>query len=119
MRLGAAGNCLNDSRGISGGDGELITLKTHRSCFNVLFAIVASLSGVAADDGLPLTLDHELAGKLVLIPAGGFLMGSPSTATAVNANERPQHQVNIDSPFYIGACEVTYGRFKQFVGATN
>ena len=73
----------------------------------------------SADDDLPKEIEHESAGKLVLIPVGEFMMGSPQSDPDARLNEQPQHLVSIDSPFYIGECEVTLGQFREFVGATN
>ena len=57
--------------------------------------------------------------KLVLIPAGEFLMGSPDEDTQAPANEKPQHPVRITRPFYLGVTEVTRGQFRRFVDATR
>ena len=52
---------------------------------------------------------------LKLIPAGTFQMGSPNGRNNVRSNEKPQHQVRITQPFYLGVYEVTRGQFRQFV----
>ena len=74
--------------------------------------------------------------KLVLIPAGEFMMGSGESAEAtaafvnkthggdyVQANyfndEHPQHRVRITKPFYLGTYHVTRGQFRQFVADTG
>jgi len=51
--------------------------------------------------------------KLVLIPAGEFLMGSPEGEG--ETDEHPQHEVRITRPFYLGVTEVTRGQFRLFV----
>jgi formylglycine-generating enzyme required for sulfatase activity len=53
--------------------------------------------------------------KLVLIPAGEFLMGSPAGDDQAEDDEKPQHRVPITRPFYLGATEVTRGQFRRFV----
>jgi formylglycine-generating enzyme required for sulfatase activity len=50
--------------------------------------------------------------KLVLIPAGEFLMGSPEGEKDREANEGPQHRVRISKPFYLGETEVTQEQFR-------
>ncbi len=50
--------------------------------------------------------------KLVLIPAGDFLMGSPDSEPGHQPNEGPQHKVTIPKPFYMGAHEVTQGQYE-------
>ncbi len=75
--------------------------------------------------------------KLVLIPAGEFVMGSGLSAdelariagmdvSAPNfsasdffGDEFPQHKVRITHPFYMGATDVTVGQFEKFVEATG
>ena len=41
--------------------------------------------------------------KLVLIPAGEFLMGSPDSDKDAEDDEKPPHRVRITRPFYLGA----------------
>ena len=41
--------------------------------------------------------------KLVPIPAGKFLMGSPENEVGRITNEGPQHEVEISKPFYLGS----------------
>ena len=50
--------------------------------------------------------------KLVLIPAGKFLMGSPAKE-AERDDEELQHEVVISKPFYMGAYEVTQGQMQK------
>jgi formylglycine-generating enzyme required for sulfatase activity len=57
--------------------------------------------------------------RLVPIPAGEFLMGSPDGDKAAQPNEKPQHRVRINRPFLIGTHEVTVGQWKAFVAATG
>jgi formylglycine-generating enzyme required for sulfatase activity len=52
---------------------------------------------------------------LVLIPAGKFKMGSPDSDKDAFRNEKPQHEVEITRPFYLGKHEVTRGQFARFV----
>ena len=63
---------------------------------------------------LTLDLGNKVTMKLVEIPAGKFLMGSPKTV--VEADESPQHEVTISKPFYMGVFEVTQEQYKQVIG---
>jgi formylglycine-generating enzyme required for sulfatase activity len=54
--------------------------------------------------------------KLMLIPAGEFLMGSPEGQKDADANESPQHRVQITRPFYLGVYEVTQGQYRAITG---
>ena len=56
--------------------------------------------------------------KLVYVPSGTFLMGSPETV-ASREKEETQHEVELTKGFYLGAHEVTVGQFKEFVKATR
>jgi formylglycine-generating enzyme required for sulfatase activity len=53
--------------------------------------------------------------KLVLIPKGKFMMGSPAGEKGRYDNEGPRHEVKITRAFYMAAHTVTVGQFKQFV----
>ena len=83
-----------------------------------------STAGVAVDHPSPrpdhktLTLDlgKGVTMKLVLIPAGKFLMGSPDTEKGRKADEGPQHEVTISKPFYMGVYEVTQVQYEAVVG---
>ncbi len=63
-------------------------------------------------------LGNGIVTRLVNVPAGVFLMGSPKTELGRKAHEGPQHTVSL-SEFWIGEAEVTVAEFNQFVLATN
>ena len=48
--------------------------------------------------------------RMVLIPAGEFVMGSLSGSR----DERPPHRVRIQRPFWMGVCEVSNRQYAQF-----
>jgi len=54
--------------------------------------------------------------RLVLIPAGKFMMGSPATEAGRGSDEGPQHEVTISKPFYMGVFEVTQEQYEQVMG---
>ena len=106
----------------------------------VAFAAASlGLMGVARADGNPPTAKQpkELvldcgngAGlKLVLIPAGEFLMGGDEPPEQVVRkcgerlanvgwfqNEQPQHRVKITKPFYMGVYAVTQAQYQALMG---
>ena len=49
--------------------------------------------------------------EFVLIPAGEFDMGSPSTERDRDTDEGPVHRVKISNPFYMGKYEVTQEQY--------
>ncbi len=59
-------------------------------------------------------LVNSLGMRLVLIPSGAFLMGSP--ASEEQEDEQPQHEVEITRPFLLGACPVTQQEYQRVMG---
>jgi formylglycine-generating enzyme required for sulfatase activity len=53
---------------------------------------------------------------MVPIPGGTFTMGSPATEAHREADEGPQHPVNI-RPFWMGKTEVTWNEYDRFAFA--
>lgn len=89
--------------------------------------ILAGLSASSNDflvvkgnwDGSLLTVDGHAEAyvgaartQMVYVPAGDFLMGSPSGVG--NSNERPQHSVYLPG-YWIGKHTVTRGEYRQFM----
>ena len=74
---------------------------------------------------LTLDLGDKITMKLVLIPAGKFLMGSRLSAAKLArryggeegyyANEYPQHEVAISQSFYMGIREVTQAQWRAIM----
>jgi formylglycine-generating enzyme required for sulfatase activity len=65
----------------------------------------------------PKSITNTMGMKLVLIPAGEFLMGSTDSGKDAQGDEKPQHKVRITRPFYLGATEVTQGQYRAVTGA--
>jgi eukaryotic-like serine/threonine-protein kinase len=63
-----------------------------------------------------LDLGNDVKMRLVLIPAGKFIMGSPATEAGRGSDEGPQHEVTISKPFYMGVYEVTQEQYEQVMG---
>ena len=55
--------------------------------------------------------------KLKRIPAGTFRMGSAADDNDARPNEKPQHQVRITKPFYLGIYEVTQAQYESVIGS--
>jgi formylglycine-generating enzyme required for sulfatase activity len=68
-----------------------------------------------APENPPKSITNSIGMKLVIIPAGTFLMGSPNEDMDANGDETPRHPVRITRPFYLGVTEVTRGQFRRFV----
>lgn len=56
---------------------------------------------------------------MVVVPAGSFMMGSPSHEQGPFEEEGPVHQVRIARPFAVGVYEVTVSQFGRFVEETG
>jgi len=63
-----------------------------------------------------LDLGNNVKMRLVLIPAGKFMMGSPATEVGRGGDEGPQHEVTISKPFYMGVLEVTQEQYEAVMG---
>src|SRR5208282_3915999 len=61
-----------------------------------------------------LDLGNGVGMKLVQIPPGKFLMGSPTTEVGRDSDEL-QHEVTITRAFYMGVTHVTVDQFSAFV----
>ena len=88
-------------------------------------AVAAVLSGgilramAAGRAEITLDLGDGVAMRLVLVPAGKFMMGSPATEKARFALDETLHEVALSKPFYLGATHVTVDQFAVFVKKTG
>lgn len=55
--------------------------------------------------------DCEECPEMIVVPAGTFMMGSPSSEEGRRDNEGPQHRVTIEEPFAVGIYEVTFAEW--------
>ena len=55
--------------------------------------------------------------EMVVVPAGSFMMGSPSSEEGRYGNEGPVHRVTIPAPFAVGKYEVTFSEWDACVSA--
>ena len=88
-----------------------------------LFSTLAFLSGVVVSTSAQTTSSTKsytqaVPGSnqtyaMVAVPGGTYLMGSPATEKGRNADEGPQHKVQIE-PFYMGKYEVTWDLYDLF-----
>jgi formylglycine-generating enzyme required for sulfatase activity len=62
----------------------------------------------------PKEITNSIGMKLVLIPKGTFMMGSPESE--VRIADATQHEVTISKDYYLGVTEVTQGQYKQVMG---
>jgi formylglycine-generating enzyme required for sulfatase activity len=82
--------------------------------------------------GTPLTRERERALKpgdtfkecnvcpeMVVVPAGNFMMGSPTSEKGREPREGPRHRVTIARPFAVGKFEVTFAEWDACVAAAG
>ena len=63
----------------------------------------------------PKEIANSIGMKLVLIPKGTFMMGSPESEEGRRENES-QHEVTISNDYYLGAYEVTQTQYQTVIG---
>jgi formylglycine-generating enzyme required for sulfatase activity len=65
------------------------------------------------------TITNSIGMKLVLIPKGTFMMGSPTSeqgASYYPDGAETQHEVTISEDYYLGVFEVTQGQYQKVMG---
>ena len=73
---------------------------------------------IACPVGAGEPLENSIGLKLIRVPAGEYLMGSPPTEKG-RRNDEPRRRVTLTRAFEIGQFEVTRGQFRTFVEATK
>jgi len=63
----------------------------------------------------PKEITNSIGMKLVLIPKGTFMMGSPESEEGRQKDET-QHEVTISKDYYLGVTEVTQGQYQKVMG---
>jgi formylglycine-generating enzyme required for sulfatase activity/protocatechuate 3,4-dioxygenase beta subunit len=64
----------------------------------------------------PKEITNSIGMKLVLIPKGTFMMGSPESEEGHQRNNETQHEVTISKDFYLGVHEVTQAQYEKVIG---
>lgn len=59
--------------------------------------------------------DCDVCPEMVVVPAGSFMMGSPSSEKDKDSSEGPVHRVNIAYSFAVGVYEVTFAEWDACV----
>lgn len=80
--------------------------------------IAPMVSSQPDSENLTLTIPgaEQVQLKMKLVPAGTFIMGSPSEEADRRDDEGPQHQVVISKAFYMGIYEVTQAQWAAVMG---
>jgi formylglycine-generating enzyme required for sulfatase activity len=64
----------------------------------------------------PKEIANSIGIKLVLIPKGTFMMGSPESEQGRDKDEETQHEVTISKDYYLGVYEVTQTQYEKVMG---
>ncbi len=75
------------------------------------------ISIVTTNSGSSEVVINSIGMKLVYIPAGEFMMGSPSSESQRYSEEGPQHRVKISKGFYMDIYEVTQEQYQAVMGS--
>jgi formylglycine-generating enzyme required for sulfatase activity len=62
---------------------------------------------------------NSIGMKFAKVPAGSFMMGSPSTEYGRDDDEEPVHMVTIKEPYYLGKFEVTQEQWRKVMGSNS
>ncbi len=98
----------------------------------VAWVLAGAVSVACAGEGPPV-MENTLGMRLVLVPAGEFVMGREEAPDAWArdfphydrkrfeklGDEAPRHRVRINRPFWMGRTEVTRGQFRRFIAASG
>ena len=77
----------------------------------------SDLADKSASEATAKSFVNSIGMKLILIPAGTFLMGSPESEVG-RTNDETQHHVTFTKHFYLGATEVAQGQWESVMGTT-
>ena len=91
-------------------------MKRSLSFFSVVFVLFQLLALLhPAKAQAPKEITNSIGMKLVLVPKGTFMMGSPESEQGRNENET-QHEVTISKDYYLGVYEVTQAQYEKVMG---
>ena len=91
-------------------------MKRSLSFFSVVFVLFHLLALLhPAKAQAPKEITNSIGMKLVLIPKGTFMMGSPASEQGRDDDET-QHEVTISEDYYLGVFEVTQGQYEKVMG---
>lgn len=90
-------------------------------------AIIVAVTGASAQEVAPPSMQQQVlkpkdmfkdcanCPEMVVVPAGSFKMGSPTSEPGHSPEEGPQHPVTIARPFAVGRFEVTFDEWDACV----
>lgn len=94
---------------------EYTTNRSKRALFFVLLLSCMVIFPSQPTPALEKIIHNSIGMEFVLIPAGTFIMGTPSYDPYRSETE-VQHEVTISAPFYMQTTEVTLKQWKTIIG---
>ena len=85
------------------------------SRFILALILFGLLTGVGFGQEVTVELTNSIGMKLVLIPKGTFMMGSPESEKGHREYE-VQHEVTLTRDYYLGMTEVTQAQYQKVMG---
>jgi formylglycine-generating enzyme required for sulfatase activity len=82
----------------------------------VFLVALGALTMVRSVQGSENSFRNSIGMEFKLIPAGTFRMGSPDSDREAQGFEKPQHEVTISKPYYLGKFEVTQAQWEAVLG---
>jgi formylglycine-generating enzyme required for sulfatase activity len=79
------------------------------------FVLFGLSTGVGVGQEITEELTNSIGMKLVLIPKGTFMMGSPESEEGREKGE-VQHEVTLSKDFYLGVTEITQAQYQKVMG---
>ncbi|WP_440954009.1 formylglycine-generating enzyme family protein [Methanosarcina sp. Mfa9] len=83
----------------------------------LLFCGVLGCTGTGETDETESDYTNSIGMEFMKIPAGEFMMGSPSDEEGRCDNEGPVHKVTIEESYYLGKYEVTQEQWREVMGS--
>jgi len=106
-----------------GGEPRPVVKKPKPGVKDLVAVVSEAQKDCAKKLGLDVVIENGIGMKLVLIPAGEFMMGCTESPQGMwrtfgppAADEYPQHKVRITKPFYLGVYEVTQAEYEKVMG---
>ena len=101
---------------VTGEVGVWLAVETQDGHEGFVRTSALALAGPAQDVGdVFRDCDETWCPELVVVPAGSFRMGSPSSEEGRGGDEGPVHRVRIAQPFAVGVYEVTFAEWDACV----
>jgi formylglycine-generating enzyme required for sulfatase activity len=91
-------------------------------CLSALWALLPFAPGHAASGpaaARKVFQDCPECPKMIVLPPGGFVMGSPASEELRSDQEGPQHRVDIAKPFAVAIYDVTRDEYARFAKETR